>query len=171
MKKIFVLIAIVAAAAMLIVGYYTLRPAGTLEIATPGGSVELQKLFGSQTVSSAAPARLGSGTYAVKSVTLEKSSGSDSWTVSTTGPLAKLAKVTIEKDKTTTLNFGPPFTVKSEIQQENPSSISVGFLMTGSAGEQYLADITKNDLVLGPPAVKILDANGAVLASGKFKFG
>ncbi len=65
---------------------------------------------------------------------------------------------------------GPPLTVKTDIQRNGPV-LSIGLLVQGALGEQYVGGVMKNGQWQSPPAFAILDLNGRVLVRDSFKYG
>ncbi len=66
--------------------------------------------------------------------------------------------------------LGPPLLVKLDIDNKG-SEISVGFTITGQAGERYAGGAKKNGQRVPPPKIKFVDRSGRVLNSGQFEYG
>jgi len=76
----------------------------------------------------------------------------------------------IKPDQTTRLEFGPPLTAKVEVLKQ-AREISLNLKLFGSGGEMYRPNIQRNGKVVDEPSFSILDENGAVLETGRFKYG
>ena len=92
------------------------------------------------------------------------------WLASFYGAQDVSSRITVTKGQTTTLKFGPPLNVKTEVESAG-RQVSIGLLITGQSGERYNPQLTKNGSFLEAPKLKIVDEAGTVLASGKFEYG
>ena len=76
----------------------------------------------------------------------------------------------IKPDQTTRLEFGPPLTAKVEVLKQ-AREVSLDLKLYGSGGEMYRPNIQRNGKVVKEPSFSIVDENGTVLETGRFKYG
>jgi hypothetical protein len=74
----------------------------------------------------------------------------------------------IVEGQTTTLNFGPPFTIKTDIVKRGDEQLSINANLVGSEGEEYGLRIVRS---AGRPELKILAENGDTLHTGSMEYG
>lgn len=174
MKKIIVISVVVVVLIGLILFYYS-RQTGYVKLETPGVAVNLRGLHGVfwknlQIGPSTDPVKTDAGQYLVLYGSLTMNAGSDKWLASFDGAQTVSSRITVTKDHTTTLKFGPPLHVKTEVKPMG-RQVSIGLIITGQSGERYNPQLMKNGSGLEAPKLKIVDETGTVLASGKFEYG
>ena len=121
-------------------------------------------------ISSPMPATISAGSYRPKFLHLSKKQDGHTWRIESRGPWADLSKIKVRNNKATALRLGPPFLIKPEVNK-NGSLLSIGYIITGQAGEQYQNLVTKDNRAVTRAKIKIVDEIGNVLESGSFKFG
>jgi hypothetical protein len=116
------------------------------------------------------PVKTHAGKYLAVLGSLSSNAGGDKWMLSFYGSQNTSSSITVNKGKTTTLKFGPPLNIKTEVETAS-RRVSIGLSITGQSGERYNPRITKNSKALEAPKLQIMDEAGNVLASGKFEYG
>ena len=174
MKKIIVIPVIVVVLIGLLVFYYS-RQTGYVKLATPGVTVGLRGLHGEfwkkhQIGPSTDPVKTHVGQYLAPMGSLAMNADGDKWLASFYGAQDVSSRITVTKGQTTTLKFGPPLNVKTEVESAG-RQVSIGLSITGRAGERFNPQVMKNGSVLEAPKLQIVDEAGTVLASGKFEYG
>ena len=174
MKKIIVIPVIVLVLIGLVLFYYS-RQTGYVKLETPGVSVGLRGLHGVfwknlQIGPSIDPVKTHVGQYLAPMGSLAMNAGGNKWLASFYGAQDAASRITVTKDQTTTLKFGPPLYVKTEVKSAG-RQVSIGLSITGQSGERYNPQVTKNGSGLEAPKLQIVDEAGTVLASGKFEYG
>ncbi|MHC5059583.1 MAG: hypothetical protein ACYTFK_00645 [Planctomycetota bacterium] len=173
MKKLILLTCLVI---VVFVGYKiaTSGPPGHIKLDAPGARMQLSSgLWYSVNIKpDAGELEVKAGTYRPRMLEIVKESGPDKWRIYSTGPWGKLGTIKVKKDETTVVKAGPAILVSADVQRRSGSrSVSIGFSITGQAGEQYSPHVTRNGRDLGTPKLKIVDESQKVLASGKFEYG
>jgi hypothetical protein len=84
--------------------------------------------------------------------------------------LGPLEYFTIEPGRTTSIRIGPPFIVKTDVEEIAAGQISIGVVLVGCAGEEYWG-IQQGQRRPSPPAFRIVNEQGAVLIADKFQYG
>jgi len=154
----------------------SMRGKGTLVIEGPGAELVLRNGWFSTTTltSKSGPVQVQAGIYhpVRASITLAKKDDPAQWwsLSSTRGPWGKLAAIRVDKGQTVTLRFGPPITLRADLQQSG-GTVSAGLRLVGQAGEEWTPSIMTSDGRAAPPGVRILDESGKVLAEGQFRYG
>ena len=169
-KGIWISLAIVITVVCLIAIYLGSLPKGQIKIDTPGAEMQLRGRFGTKTISSTSPVTIGAGLYRTQYLQIKTKKDGDTWQIESPGPWGTFEQIEVKENQTTTLKLGPPFVIKPNVNRSG-SQVSIGFAITGQAGEQYKNAITKNDESVSPPKAKIIDEAGTVLASGNFAYG
>ena len=174
MKKIIVIPIIVVVLIGLVVFYYS-QQTGYVKLLTPGVTVGLRGLHGVfwknlQIGPSTNPVKTHIGQYLALLGSLAKNANSDKWQISFYGAQNVSSRIMVAKGQTTTLKFGPPLNVKTEVETVG-RQVSIGLSITGQSGERYNPQVRKNGSALDAPELKIVDEAGTVLASGKFEYG
>ncbi len=174
MKKIIVIPVIVVVLIGLILFYYS-QQSGYVKLATPGVTVGLRGLQGVfwknlQIGPSTDPVKAHVGQYLALLGSLTMNADGNKWQTSFYGVQDVSSRITVAKKQTTTLKFGPPLHVKTEVEPAG-RQVSIGLSITGQSGERYNPQVTKNGSALESPTLKIVDEAGTVLASGKFEYG
>jgi hypothetical protein len=163
---VLLVIALIAAAIV----YFYKQPRGTIKLQCPSATLSLKGIFGNFQITSCESASVPVRDYQPKHLVIHAAQDNDTWRISCYGPWGSLSPVKVQKDQTTILEFGPPFKTNPEIHKKW-GQISIGLSITGKAGERYFPAIIKNGVELPPPAVKITDEKGNILASGRFEYG
>ena len=145
---------------------------GYLVLENAGATVRLSGgLFSNVTLGGGTePRKVPAREYVPKWLTVTAENGSGIWRLQSVGPWGELSKVTVEKDKTTVVKLGPPLEIRPQTNV-NDSYVSAGLTIFGRAGERYRTVMTVNGSPMPEPKVKIIDQDGNVLASGRFKYG
>jgi len=76
----------------------------------------------------------------------------------------------IKPGETTAFRIGPPFSIKTSVQQRDGSAL-IGFNLEGQAGELYRPGARKGRATIPAPKFKIIDEAGKVIGSGQFEYG
>ncbi len=84
--------------------------------------------------------------------------------------LGKLKDFEIKPGQTTMFPIGPPFSIKTSVEQHGEFAL-IGFSLEGQSGEQYSPGARKGRATIPEPKFKIVDGAGKVLDSGRFKYG
>ena len=174
MKKIIVIPLIIIVLIGLAILYY-LQQTGYVKLETSGVTVNLRGLHGIfwkklQIGPSTDPVKTHVGQYLALIGSLSSNTGSDKWQVSFYGAQNPSTRVTVAKNQTTTMKFGPPLYVKTEVRPTG-RQVSIGLSITGQSGERYNPRVIKNGSAIEAPKLQIIDESGNVLASGKFEYG
>ena len=174
MKKIIVIPLIIVVLIGLIIFYYS-QQTGYVKLETPGVTVGFRGLHGVfwkklRIGPSTNPVKTHVGEYLAGLGNLDSSAGGDKWQISFYGAQNPSSRITVSKNQTTALKFGPPLYLKSELKPTG-RQVSIGLSITGQSGERYNPRVTKNGKALEAPKLKIMDEAGNVLASGKFEYG
>ena len=182
MKKIAVPLVILLLLTMVLVWPTStaLAAGGSIKVATPGLGLEL-KLNGKATpVPNGKEVPIPAGTYVPASIQYFSSGGAGAkagmWSIKCTSAFGKLASIPVQDGATTTVEAGPPFTLRALIgapkQSPQGAVVSIGLAITGKAGEQYsAATIMKGTSMAPAPQVRILDEKGTPLAQGALEYG
>lgn len=98
------------------------------------------------------------------------------WSIKCTGPFGNVASIQVQEGATSTIDAGPPFTLKPIVYAATNSPqgkvVPIGLAIIGKAGEQYAANsLRKGMSIVPPPQFQILDETGKVLAQGAFEYG
>jgi hypothetical protein len=160
-------------AAVALVGMcFMAREAGAIAVATPGAQLQLKSAFGSHVSlpSGSEPMAVAARAYQPVALTLSRNQDGDTWTASSRGPWGKLARIGVERGRTTAIEVGPPFSIKPEVAIR-PGEVRVSLGLFGRAGEKYENVILRNNQRIPGPQVKIVDDAGTVLSSGQFQYG
>jgi hypothetical protein len=174
MKKIIVIPLIIIVLIGLAIFFYSLQT-GYVRLEIPGVTVNLHGLHGVfwkklQIGPSTDPVKIHVGQYLAVLGSLTSNAGSDKWQISFYGAQNPSSKITVAKEQTTTLKFGPPLFLKTEVKPAG-RQVSIGLSITGQSGERYNPRVIKNGSALEAPKLQIVDEAGNVLASGKFEYG
>ncbi len=170
MKKKTVLIVLIVVIGL--VGFLLYpRPVGYIKVDTPGAVVCLKPGWWSQKlIRGTEPAAIRAGTYSPKFTEICQEVNGDKWKIQSYGPWGTLAKIQVKKEETTLLKFGPPLTVKTDVNRRG-QVVSISYSIVGQVGEHYYLRIQKNGKQQPVPKLKIVDEAGKVLASGRFEYG
>ena len=153
-----------------------LRGKGTVVVETQGAELQVRTgWFSAATVTSGAgPAQVQAGIHhpAKASIRLKKDDGGKWWslTSSSRGPWGTLASIRVDKGQVTTLRFGPPLTLHTDVQR-NGRTVSVGLALIGQAGECWSPQVMTSEGPAAPPGAQIVDESGTTLAEGQFAYG
>jgi hypothetical protein len=148
------------------------REKGTVVIATPGAELQLRGGLGSNVVlrSGSEPTAVPARAYRPASLMLTRNQDGDAWKASSHGPWGKLARIGVERGRTTAIELGPPLLIKPQVEIWG-GQVRVSLGLFGQAGEKYENLILRNNQRIQEPQVKIVEEAGTVLASGRFQFG
>ncbi len=174
MKKIIVIPLIIVVLIGIVLLYYS-QQTGYVKLEAPGITVALRGLHGVfwkklQIDSSTNPVKTHVGEYLAMFGSLASNAGGDKWQISFYGAQNPSSRITVSKGQTTTLKFGPPLFLKTEVKPAG-QQVSIGLSITGQSGERYNPGIEKNGKALEAPKLQIVDEAGNILASGKFEYG
>ena len=174
MKKIIVIPVIVVVLIGIILFYYS-RQTGYVKLATTGVKLNLRGLHvvfwkNLQIGPSTDPIKIHVGQYTALFGSLTVNAGGDKWLASFYEARNASSIIKVTKGQTTTLKFGPPLNVKTEVEPVG-RQVSIGLSITGQSGERYNPQVMKNGSVLEAPKLQIVDEAGTVLASGNFEYG
>lgn len=174
MKRKSIYILLIAVFAGLFVYYLYPRPKGFIKIETSGVEMLISKGFfqNVKVTSSDTPAKVTVGTYRPKNIFIRAEKDKDKWwtVYSHSGPWGQLSKITVEKDKTTTLTLGFPFTIKTDVQKTS-GYVSIGLTLVGRSGENWNTQVLSYKGAVMSPKLTIMDEAGKILASGNFQYG
>jgi hypothetical protein len=152
---------------------------GTLVIESNEADVEL-KLWSDATDQHLWQGRqwqLPAGEYkAIRAILTKADASGDIWALSSStssastrlGPLEHLA---IKPGRTTSIKIGQPLVLKVDVQQTESGTVLIDPVFVGCAGEEYLAGRWEGRQRPSPPAFKIVDEKGTILAADKFQYG
>jgi hypothetical protein len=174
MKKIIVIPLIIVVLIGLVIFFYS-QQTGYVKLEIPGVTVNLRGLHGVfwkklQIGPSTDSVKTHVGQYLVVLGSLTSNAGGDKWQISFYGAQDSSLKITVAKEQTTTLKFGPPLNVTTEVKPAG-RQVSIGLSITGQSGERYNPRVIKNGSAIEAPKLQIIDEAGNVLASGKFEYG
>lgn len=160
-------------AAVALVGMcFMARETGAVMVATPGAQLQLKSAFGSHVSlqSGSAPTAVAARAYQPVALTLSRNQDGDTWTASSRGPWGELARIGVERGRTTAIELGPPFSIKPQVDIRH-DQVRVGLNLFGRAGEKYENVFLRNNQRIPGPQVKMIDEAGTVLSSGQFQYG
>jgi hypothetical protein len=174
MKKIIVIPLIIVVLIGIVLLYYS-QQTGYVKLETPGITVGLRGLHGVfwknlHIGPSTNPVKTHVGKYLALLGNLTSDAGGDKWQFSFYGAQDPSSRITVSKGQTTTLKFGPPLFLRTEVKPTG-RQVSIGLSITGKSGERYNPGVMKNGKALEAPKLQIIDEAGNVLASGKFEYG
>ncbi len=116
--------------------------------------------------------QLPAGQYFTTSVRMSSTdSRRDTWTLQGEGNTGRLASFGIRGGETLSLRAGPPLTIKTEARSVGTGLVSIGCLVAGQAGEEYLPGVQKNGRLQKAPKFKIIDERGRTGVSDSFEYG
>jgi len=173
------------------------RKTGTVKVTTPGliltvkgQTDETGRSFPDCAIPPEQEITLPEGHYDVLSAKLAitglRNGKREVWTLESHGPLGTLANFTVSADTPTTLEGGPPLTVRitpwvgemnsqgqpDKQKWDTPTFIglSVQLAYIGKAGEEYAPRVTRGKGVGPNPKIRLLDEKGNVLDEGNYSF-
>jgi hypothetical protein len=169
--NIYILLAIIAG---VLVFFLCPRPKGFIKIETSGVDMLISKGWfqNVRITSEGNPVKVTVGTYRPKNIYIKAGKDNDKlWTIfGSSGPWGELSKIKVEKDKTTAIALGPPFTIKTDVQR-NGRNVLIGLSLIGRSGEYWNPQVSLNKGQVMAPKLSIIDEAGKILASGSFQFG
>jgi hypothetical protein len=115
---------------------------------------------------------LPAGRYSAVDLELTETETDGRWTFAMgRGGAGALRDFAIRPGETTAFEIGPPFQARTTLERygERPEAI-VGFELEGRAGEHYSGVVKHNGRDVSEPSVKIVDASGRVVTSGRFAY-
>ncbi len=191
MKKLFLISLFVLTLLPLAGGFFFASKVGKIKTDTDGVTLQLDGAWWSKiTVGPEAKAiEAKKGTYRPRRLyrKLERKVVDDQgnekgeiWRIYSFGPWGKLAKINVEKDKTTELKFSGPLTIEPTVRIPRKSVgrfvVTMGLKLVGEYGEEYSVRVAATDAKgksrsVKEPKLKIFDESGKELANGKFAFG
>ena len=110
------------------------------------------------------------GHYGVFGIRLAETVSGAPWTLSASWPSGKLGAFVVQANATTSLPAGPPLTSELSFSGVRPM-ISIGYALTGRAGETYAAGAEKRGIQQPAPVFVILGEDNRKLDSGMFEYG
>ena len=148
------------------------RQKGSLLVATPGAELQLQSKLGRGVIvrSGSGPVAVPARAYQPTSLELTCWQGNDTWRLRSQGPWGKLARINVQRGRTTAIELGPPLQIVPQVAVY-PGQVRISLGLFGRAGEKYENLIQKNNQRISEPHVRIIDEAGTTLASGRFQFG
>jgi hypothetical protein len=176
MKKILlVMVAVLAMAAMTVQSAST--PTGKIKV--PAGLMLELKINGKPVlVPSGRECPMPAGTYTPATLTAQAvgNGTKEVWSIKSTGPFGKLQSIEIAEGATSTIDAGPPLTLRAlvgkPVNTAKGKEVSIGLAIIGKAGEQYAANTMRKGMTVAPkPQFQILDDKGNVLTQGGFEYG
>lgn len=151
---------------------------GTIEVITPGMSIELRGRGTTITVKSGEKQTVASGTYKTKSIRLvayERASGGNiPWTIEVRSDFGRLATVDVAAGETTRIEAGPPFLVKAKVTPKKSGAnrvVEIDMEIIGKAGEKYWHEIYRGRKLVPSPKCQLLDESGKVISKGTLDYG
>ncbi|MCP4610333.1 MAG: hypothetical protein GY845_16605 [Planctomycetes bacterium] len=84
--------------------------------------------------------------------------------------LGKLKNFEITAGQTTMFRIGPPFSIKTSVEQRGEFAL-IGFSLEGQSGDCYTPGARKGRATAPEPKFEIVDEAGKILESGRFKYG
>ncbi len=154
---------------------------GKIKVATPGVTMVLRSGRSTVTLSpSANELDVRAGRYVPSSLQIsateiiEPGPGKKeevSWALQAAGAWGKLSSITVRAGETVVLEPGPPFILRAKPSYAGQGVIGISYQLVGNAGEGYSPAAVRNQKVVSPPKLKIVDESGKLLASGSFQYG
>ena len=183
MKRVSVVLAIALSLAVAMTVQSATKPTGTIHV--PAGLVLELKVNGKAApLPSDKDVPINPGTYEPASLTCGAAAPgargrTELWTIKCAGGATgwgKLKEITVQDNATTTIDAGPPFTLKTLVYKaENGAKgkvIPFTLRIYGKAGELYdLNTLRKGQAVPPELALQIVDEKGTVLGSGTLPYG
>gem|GEM_PF-4484926 len=125
-------------------------------------------------INSAGTWNLAPGTYRTRTILLKATEKQGrqqvAWTLSSKGKLGKLARFIVRAGETVSIPAGPPLVAKAALQRVG-RQVLISPVLVGRAGEQYEVGARRNGRTQSAPGLRIVDAGGNTLATGKFEYG
>ncbi len=148
------------------------RSKGYIAVEADGMELHLTgRLFTSLTVrSSDGSVEVPAKSYTPQYLRLTAHKDNDTWQLESFGPWGALAETRIERGKTTTLPCGPPLRIHANTSLDG-RYVSIDLVISGRAGERYRNVVLKNGERVPSPKVELIDQDGNVLVSSRFKYG
>jgi hypothetical protein len=177
MRRLVLVAAVALPLALAVTVWSATQPTGALKV--PNGMVLQLKVAGKAVA--VPPGRdmpMPAGKYQPAMLTCGVTDNArQTWTISATGPAwGKIDNIEVAEGKTTTLEAGAPFTLKTLMYQpENgPKGKVVSFTLRvyGKAGELYdLNTFTRGGVAAPNLNLQIVDEQGKVLSAGILPYG
>ena len=111
----------------------------------------------------------GKYTALFKELNQPDSSGSR-LTFRTSPETGKLKDFEIRPGETTVFRIGPPFSIKTSVEQSDGNAL-IAFELEGQSGVLYRPRVRKGRTTIPAPKFKIIDEAGKVVDSGQFEYG
>ncbi len=152
---------------------------GYIKIDAPGFETDLilrnrkTSLFGRKSISlqGSEPVEIRVGSFIPERIVLRRTEDSDKWwsLVTRGNSWGRLETINITKNKTTTIELGPPLKILTEVKQ-NQRTATISVSLVGRAGEKWSPQVLTHD---GSESaeLKIFDEAGNVLAAGRCRYG
>jgi hypothetical protein len=171
MKKKSIWISLAIGIAVILFLYNLFRGTGFIKIDTPGASIQLRSgLFGFREITGTESVKVKAGTHRPYQATLTSKDGDKWFSLRANGPWGQLQKIRVQKDQTTAVKLGSPFTVNTKIDHRG-AYVYIGLSLIGQSGEHWTPVVFTNKSYLPAPGFRIVDQAGKQLYSGKFEFG
>lgn len=151
---------------------------GTIEVITPGMTIELRRGGKTVTVKSGEKQTVAAGTYTTKLIRLvayEQAGGrSIPWTMEVRTEFGKLAKIKVAAGETTRIEAGPPFQLRAKVIPKKSGStrtVDIDVIIRAQSGVSYSHEIRRGRTPVPPPKCRVVDRSGRVLATGILDYG
>ena len=92
------------------------------------------------------------------------------WTFRSSQEVGTLKDFEIKADQTTAFRMGPPFSIKTSLEQKDGNAL-IGVGLQGQAGMLYNPGAQKDRKRIPAPTFKVIDESGKGLTLGQFKYG
>jgi hypothetical protein len=92
------------------------------------------------------------------------------WIFRSSRDVGKLKDFEIKPSRMTSFQFGPPFLIKTSVEQIDRNAL-IGFDLEGQAGVLYRPGARKNRMTIPAPKFEIIDEAGQIVSSGQFEYG
>ena len=151
---------------------------GTLAIESDDADVELSlwSEAANQYLPQGRQWRLPAGAYkAIRAVLTKADASGEVWEFPSNSflslsRLGSLDHFTIEPGKTTSIEIGPPYVVKADVQITDSERVSITPILVGRAGEEYTSACRRGQQRPSPVALRIVDEEGTVLFAEKLTY-
>jgi hypothetical protein len=171
MNKKSVWISLAVSIAVVLFLYNLFRGTGYIRIKTPGASIQLRSgLFGLKEIMGTESVKVKAGMHRPYQATFISRDGDKWFSLRANSPWGQLQKIRVQKDQTTTIKLGPPFTVNTKVDHRG-DYVYIGLSLIGQSGEYWRPIVFTNKSYLPAPGFRIVDQAGKQLYSGKFEFG
>jgi hypothetical protein len=172
MKKRDILLAAGILAIALLAVLFLSQRKGYIKVETPGIELHLRGgLAGGATIRSGSrPVEVAARKYRPSYLEATAKHNGSTWKLQSHGPWGTLGKVLVAAGETTKIEAGPPLRIRPEVRSYR-GRVSIGWAIYGRAGEKYRNIVWKDNRRVSAPQLRIIDRQGKVLASGRFRYG